>query len=139
MRIEKGYRHWKADLITEFDPFESALERFVNLGKPAFPGRAALLAKQGERPRRRFVTLRIDSDSAPAHGGASVLAGVRVVGTVTSGAWGHRVGENLAMGFIDPDQAGEGPALEVEVIGRPLPAVVVVPCRYDPENLRMRG
>jgi dimethylglycine dehydrogenase len=139
MRIEKGYRHWKADLITEFDPFESALERFVDLGKPTFPGRVALLAKQGERPRRRFVTLRIDSDSAPAHGGASVLAGGRVVGTVTSGAWGHRVGENLAMGFVDPDQAGEGTALEVEVIGRPLPAVVVAPCRYDPENLRMRG
>jgi dimethylglycine dehydrogenase len=139
MRIEKGYRHWKADLITEFDPFESALERFVDLGKPAFPGRAALLAKQGSAPRRRFVTLRIDSDFAPAHAGASMLADGKVVGTVTSGAWGHRVAENLAMGFVDPDLAAEGTALQVEVIGQPLPAEVVTPCRYDPSNLRMRG
>ncbi|MEO1365478.1 MAG: FAD-dependent oxidoreductase, partial [Pseudomonadota bacterium] len=27
MRMEKGFLHWKADLITEFDPFETGLER----------------------------------------------------------------------------------------------------------------
>ncbi len=41
MRLEKGYRHWKADLITEFDPIASGLERFVDFGK-AFIGKAAL-------------------------------------------------------------------------------------------------
>ncbi|MEO0427573.1 MAG: FAD-dependent oxidoreductase [Pseudomonadota bacterium] len=139
MRIEKGFRHWKADLITEFDPFESGLERFVDLEKePDFPGKAALKAKRNQPMRRRFVTLRIESEAAPAHPGDSVLAGDAVVGTVTSAAWGHRVGENLAMAFVAPEHAPNGravddlPPLDVLVLGERLPARVVEPIRYDP-------
>ncbi len=137
MRIEKGYRHWKADLITEYDPFESALERFVDLTKPDFPGRSALSGRAS--PRRRFVSLRIASEAAPAQPGDSVLSGARVVGTVTSAAWGYRVRENLAMAFVDADLAGEGTQLDVLVLGDALPAEVVVPCRYDAENRRVRA
>ena len=36
MRMEKGFLHWKSDLITEFDPFETGLDRFVKMGKPDF-------------------------------------------------------------------------------------------------------
>ncbi len=130
MRIEMGYRHWKADLITEFDPFESALERFVRLDKPAFPGRAALLARQGQPPRRRFVTLRIDGDALPAHPGDSVMAGERVIGTVTSAAWGHRTGENLAMAFVMPEHAQEGTALTLDLLGTRQPCTVAPAQRY---------
>lgn len=139
MRIEKGFRHWKADLITEYDPYESGLARFVTIGKPGFPGKAALEAKRGAVMRRRFVTLRIESDMAPAHAGDSLMAGDRVVGTVTSAAWGHRVGENLAMAFVEPDHAAEGGMLEALVLGERLPATIVAPCRYDPANDRVRG
>jgi len=34
MRLEKGYLHWKADILTEFDPFETGLDRFVCLCRP---------------------------------------------------------------------------------------------------------
>ncbi|MEL7174559.1 MAG: aminomethyltransferase family protein, partial [Pseudomonadota bacterium] len=146
MRIEKGFRHWKADLIAEFDPFESGLERFVNLEKLVdFPGKAALKAKRNQPMRRRFVTLRIESAAAPAHPGDSVLSGDAVVGTVTSAAWGHRVGENLAMAFVAPEHAPNGrapeelPALDVLVLGERLPARVVDPARYDPEMTQPRG
>ena len=130
MRVEMGYRHWKADLVDEFDPFESALERFVRLDKPAFPGREALLAKQGRPPRRRFATLRIDGDALPAHPGDSVMAGDRVVGTVTSAAWGHRTGENLAMGFVEPGLAAEGTRLELALLDTRQPCEVVPPRRF---------
>ena len=89
--------------------------------------------------RRQFVTLRIESDMAPAHAGDSVIAGDQVVGTVTSAAWGHRVGENLAMAFVDPAHAGQGETVELLVLGNRLPATVVAPCRYDPGNERVRG
>ncbi|MEM1383818.1 MAG: FAD-dependent oxidoreductase [Pseudomonadota bacterium] len=134
MRIEKGYRHWKADLITEFDPFESGLARFVAKGKD-FVGKAGLQLT----PRRRFVSLVLESEGAPAHPGDSLLADGRVVGTVTSAAYGHRVGENLAMAFVDPAWAEIGTALSVEMLGAAVPAEVVPPCRYDPENLLPRG
>jgi len=31
MRLEKGYLHWKTDILTEFDPFETGLQRFVKV------------------------------------------------------------------------------------------------------------
>jgi dimethylglycine dehydrogenase len=139
MRLEKGYRHWKADLVTEYDPFESGLDRFVRMDKPDFIGKAALERRVAEGPRRRFVSLALDCTHAPAHGGDSIVSGGKVVGTVTSAGWGHRVGKNLAMGFVDPAYADVGTRLDVEVIGAPVAAEVVQECLYDPQNARMRG
>ncbi|HCH23357.1 MAG TPA: hypothetical protein DE179_03575, partial [Oceanospirillaceae bacterium] len=31
MRLEKGYLHWKADIIDEFNPLEAGLDRFVKM------------------------------------------------------------------------------------------------------------
>jgi len=138
MRIEKGFRHWKADLITEFNPMESGLERFVKMDKP-FVGKPALEQMIKAGPRRLFVSLELDSDGAPAHPGDSIMSDGRVVGTVTSAAWGHRVNKNLAMGFVDVSSASIGQDLHVEVIGEPVPAQVCDPCRYDTENDRVRS
>jgi dimethylglycine dehydrogenase len=137
MRLEKGYRHWKADLVTEFTPFESGLARFVKLDKPAFIGKAALERMVAAGPRRAFVSMILDATHATAHGGDAITSDSRVVGSVTSVAWGHRVGKNIAMGFVEPAFAAEGTSLMVEVIGQPTPATVVPNCLYDPENLRV--
>ncbi len=139
MRIEKGFRHWKAELITEFDPFESGLERFVDLDKGEFPGRAALVERRERGPRRRLVSITIDTDEAPAHPGESVLVAGEVVGAITSAAWGHRTGKNVAMAFVDPAHAEVGARLEAQMLGARFPATVCERCLYDPANERMRG
>ncbi|WP_282606104.1 FAD-dependent oxidoreductase [Pelagibius sp. Alg239-R121] len=132
MRLEKGFRHWKADLITEFNPFESGLERFVKLDK-TFIGRDALERMVSDGPRRCFAAMTLDGTEAPAQPGDSILQDDEVVGTVTSAGWGHRVGKNIAMGFVDPSAAPIGSRLAVEVIGESVDAVVCEPCLYDPE------
>ena len=137
MRMEKGYLHWKADLLTEFDPFETGLDRFVKLEKGDFVGRDALSKRTA--PTKRLVTLEIDTDKWPAHGGASVMAGDKVVGTVTSGDWGHRVGKNLAYAFAEPEAATDDLPVAVDIIGNLVPAQVIEPGPYDPENLRVKG
>jgi len=140
MRIEKGFRHWKADLVTEYNPYECALERFVQPEKGDFIGREALRQRHAEGGRRRcFVTLGVDCDHAPAHPGASVVGDGRVVGTVTSADWGHRVNRNLAMAFVDPGYADAGQVLTVDVIGEPVPAAVIPTGPYDPSHARMRS
>ncbi|MCV2872500.1 FAD-dependent oxidoreductase [Defluviimonas sp. WL0050] len=139
MRLEKGYLHWKADLITEFDPFETGLHRFVDLSKPDFIGKAALGRRKAEGTRRQLVSLVLDCTHAPAHGGDSVVMEGSVVGTVTSAGWGHRVGRNIAYAFVDPGFAAEGTSLTVEVIGEPVPAVVIDAALYDPQNLLVRA
>jgi len=121
MRLEMGFMHWKAELLTEFTPYETSLDPFVKMEKD-FVGKAALAAHE---PKVKLVTLEIDSDMAPAHGGASVMLGGRVVGTVSSGDWGHRTGKNIAMAFVEKDLASEGQTFEVDIIGHVLPAKVI--------------
>jgi dimethylglycine dehydrogenase len=139
MRLEKGYRHWKADLVTEFNPYESGLSRFVKMDKPHFIGKAALEKMAADGPRRSFVSMVVDATHASPHGGDAILSGGRVVGSVTSVAWGHRVSKNIAMGFVEPAFGATGTALMVDVIGVPTPATVVPECLYDPENMRVRA
>ena len=139
MRMEKGFLHWKADLITEYDPFETGLDRFVKLDKDDFIGKEALPKRQAEGPRKKLVSLELDATSAPAHGGASLMRDDTVIGTVTSGDWGHRVGKNIAYAFVDPDMADEGTAMKLDMCGQLADATVIGPCPYDPDYTRIRG
>jgi len=136
MRLEKGYLHWKADLITEYTPFETGLDRFVKMDKPEFIGKAALKARKS---RRKLVTLIVDTTSAPAHPGASIMAGGKVVGTISSGDWGHRVNQNIALGFIDADIAESDKPLTIDILGDLIPAHRVTSPLYDPENSRLKS
>ena len=138
MRLEKGYLHWKADLLTEFTPHETGLGRFVRMDKD-FIGKEALAQRDSQGPRARRVTLSIDTRDAPAHGGASVTAGGRVIGTVTSADWGHRVGKNLAIAFVEPEFSAVGRGVMVDVVGVPVAAEVVADCQYDPSASRVRA
>ena len=85
------------------------------------------------------MTLTLDSDFAPAHGGASVMVGDTVVGTVTSGGWGHRLGLNLAYAFVNPDVSQVGTPFEVDVLGHRIAAKVSPMGAYDPTMALMRG
>lgn len=139
MRLEKCYRHWKADLNTEYSPFESGLDRFVKLDKPDFVGKQALAGLADAGPRRKFVPMIVDSDVAPAHAGDPIHGGAELIGTVSSGGWGHRVGRNIAMGFVRPDMAAPGTELDISIIGERCRATVVDEPIFDPFNERLRS
>jgi len=139
MRMEKGFLHWKADLITEFDPFETSLDRFVKLGKGDFTGREALEKRKSEGLRKKLVSLKVDATHAPAHSGASVMLDGKVVGTITSGDWGHRVGMNLAYAFVMPDLAPIGSTMQLDMYGDLVGTEVIAPSPYDPDFARMRS
>ncbi|MEJ6387935.1 GcvT family protein [Gymnodinialimonas ulvae] len=139
MRMEKGFLHWKADILTEFDPFETGLSRFVKLDKGDFVGRDALLKRRENGPTKRLVTLEIATDRAPAHGGASLMRDGRVVGTITSGDWGHRVGKNLAYAFVEPELSNAGTAIELDLCGEMVPATVIPATIYDPKFRLLRA
>jgi dimethylglycine dehydrogenase len=86
-----------------------------------------------------FVVLEIEAQHAPAHPGASLLRGDKVVGTVTSGDWGHRVGKNLAYAFVDTEFGEVGSTMELDLLGAHVGAVVIDPVQYDPAHSLMRG
>ncbi|PSL20545.1 GcvT family protein [Shimia abyssi] len=137
MRLEKGFLHWKSDLITEFDPFETGLTRFVKPTKPEFIGQSALLERS--LPRRKLVSLHVKGTHAPAQPGASVMLDDQVVGTVTSGEWGHRTQLNLAYAFVDPKISPPTTKCEIDLCGKLTAATVIEPCPYDPQHNHIRG
>lgn len=139
MRLEKGYLHWKADLIYEHNPFEARLERFVKLDKKDFIGKTALLKQIERGPRKLLVSMTVECDIACAHSGDPVFADERQVGTVTSAGYGHRVQKNIAYAYVDPQAAAVGTRLELGILGARHAAEVVEPILYDPENLLMRA
>ena len=138
MRIEKGYLHWKSDILTEFDPFETGLDRFVALDKPDFVGKSALTERQSAGARKKLVTLQLNCGDRSAHPGASVMRADEVVGTVTSGDWGHRTQKNLALAFVEVAQGEVGNILTVDVLGHLVSAEIIPSSPYDPNNNRVR-
>jgi dimethylglycine dehydrogenase len=140
MRLEKGHRHWKSGLISEFDLFESDLGRFVRLDKDTFPGKSALLERlEKDAPRRKFVSLVLHTDEAPAHPGESLLVGDEVVGSVTSAGRGHSTRKDNSMAFVGPQHAEIGARLDVLMLGRRFAVQLCPACLYDPTNDRIRA
>jgi dimethylglycine dehydrogenase len=139
MRMEKGFLHWKSEILTEFDPYETALDRFVKIGRPDFIGKDALLKRKEHGVSKKLVTLRVAATHAPARGGSSVMQDGKVVGTVTSGDWGHRVGMNLAYAFVDPHLAVEGSKIQLDMYGDMVDVDVIPPSPYDASFERVRS
>jgi len=131
MRMEKGFLAWKSDLLTEFDPFETGLDRFVNLNKDNFIGKADLEKRFKHGPNQKLVCLSIDCNHAPAHAGASLMEDGKVIGTITSGEWGHRVNVNLAYAFVNPDKSEIGNKMMLDLLGEMIPSEVIPLGPYD--------
>jgi len=144
MRMEKGYLHWKADLIYERNPIETGLDFFVKMEKPNFVGKKALekLLQQGNQ--KQLVTLVVDCGIAPAHSGDSIYQSEedgtkKLIGSATSGAFGHRIQKNIAYAFVDPKVSTIGTELSIQILGQHYPAIVSETCLYDPENQLVRS
>ena len=138
MRLEKGYRHWKADLMVEFNPAESGLDRFYQRDKEAYIGREGFEAQLQQGLRKRFVTMVVKTDHAPAHAGDGIFCNGEQIGSVTSGGYGHRVKANIALGFINPDVADDA-ALTIRLLDEDCQAHITAEALYDPLNTKQRG
>ena len=139
LRIEKGYRAWKGDLSTDYTVLQAGLERFVDFAKPAFRGRAALLAERAAGVTRRFACLEIAPGEADPPYMSTLWQGAEVVGELTSAGWGYRVEKGLGLAMLRADLAVPGTALEVEVFGARRPARVLPGPAWDAGNDRLRG
>jgi len=138
MRVEKNYPGWKNDLHTEFTVLEAGLGRFVNLDKD-FQGRDAIAAQHEAGDRRLWVAFEVDNDVASAHTGDPIYSGDDLIGVVTSGAYGHTMGVNIAMGYVQPRFSEPGTELTIGILGQRSPATVRTGPMFDPEHLRPRA
>jgi 4-methylaminobutanoate oxidase (formaldehyde-forming) len=120
----------------------------VRYDKPnGFIGRDALLrAKELGVPHKRLVHVRLDGmANAPLlYHEEPILRDGKIVGSISSGAFGHRVGASLGMGYVHcPDGVTQDflntGTFEVEVACERYSAGVQFQPFYDPGNERIRA
>lgn len=136
-RLEKGYLYWSADIGPDDDPTEAGLGFCVKPDKGPFPGRDALVARKTAGRRRKLVSFSSDG-FIPLLGGEAILADGKVVGSTTSGGYGHHLKRSIAFGYI-PAQGLDGASFALEAFGTRHPVTVGPRCLYDPKGDRLKS
>ena len=140
MRLEKSYRMVGTEMSIEYAAYESGLHRFVQMQKESFIGRDGLAAWQEGGFANSFVTLEVQGvEDADALGGNPIFKEGKLVGRATSGGYGFRVKKSLALAMVAPELATSGTALEIEILGQRLSAIVIDESPFDPANEKLRA
>ena len=136
LRVEKGYRAWKGDLSTDYSLLESGLERFIKFDKKEiFPGKQSLLKEKQRGSVKKFVTMIIKENECDAPYMSTIWHEGKIIGEVTSGAYGHRVNASIALGMVSTDLAISGKNVTVDIFGNEYPATIQNPGPlWDPQN-----
>jgi dimethylglycine dehydrogenase len=140
MAVEKSYRNMGRELSIEYNAYESGLDRFLKPEKP-FIGRDGLVAYKSNGLKWIFSTLEVKgATEVDARGSEAIydMTGA-LVGRVTSGGYGWRVGKSLALAMLKPEHSAIGTALKIKILGTLYEAEVVGESPFDPENAALRA
>jgi dimethylglycine dehydrogenase len=152
LRLEKSYGIWSTEFTQSTTPGMCGLDRHVAFDKGDFIGREGALRERETPSSRVLVTLAIDATDADASGFEPVKLDDRLVGYTTSGAYGHHVGQSLALAYVDRDVVrdlaaidsggashGGAAALTIDVIGETRAARLLTAPVFDPKGVRIRS
>ena len=140
MGMEKSFGVWSREFTPDYTPRMCGMDRWIDYGKVDFVGREAALADREAVPEHRLVALEIDAGEADAWGYEPIWQGEHYAGYVTSGAYGHRVGKSLALGYVQtPCLETLDSALSVHLVDGRRPARLLPEPPYDPGASKMRA
>jgi aminomethyltransferase len=137
LRVEAGLLAYPQDMNERLTPWECGLGFTVARDKGDFRGKEAVFAAEG-RERVVLAGLVVDDDGALEHG-TEVHRDGRLVGTVSSSVYSHRMDTSLALAHLEPSAAAPGTELEVRDERGPCRARVERLPFYDPDRTRVRA
>jgi 4-methylaminobutanoate oxidase (formaldehyde-forming) len=143
-RMEKAYRHYGHDIASTDHVLEAGLGFAVKLDKPKgrfgdFLGREGVLKRKQTGLSRRLVQFLLADPRPLLYGNEAILRDGRVVGYLTSGAYGHHLGAAVGLGYVacSPDEVLAS-AYAIEVAGEQVAARASLEPLYDPNAARVR-
>jgi dimethylglycine dehydrogenase len=139
LRVEKGYGAWGLEYSPDYSPFDAAMGHLVKFEKPAFVGREAALQLSNQARKYTYAFFEIDVQDADPWGGEPILDGEKVVGFITSAAYGHRTDKSLAIGYMQGEFQHANVALSTEILGTRCAVRILDKPAYDPQSTRMKG
>ena len=145
-RIEKGYRHWGHDIADADTVLEAGLGFAVAWNKNGgFIGQEAMLRQREKSPlAKQLVQVQLADDTKLIYHEEPIWLNGTIAGSITSGAYGYRVGASLGMGYVRIAEGVTAASLaavraEVEIAGTRIPAMLQLPAFYDPKSARVRS
>lgn len=142
LRMEKGYLYWSADITPDYTPIEAGLGFRVHLKSGGdFTGRHVLQAQKTAGANtgvERQLCCFTSKDDLPLYGGETIFYGEQVVSLVTSGAYGHTLGQTILFGYL-PTKLTEQTNFTLEAFGTPYAIQRVNAPLYDPSNDRLKS
>ncbi|XP_062333525.1 sarcosine dehydrogenase, mitochondrial [Osmerus eperlanus] len=146
LSIEKGYRHWHADLRPDDTPLEAGLAFTCKMKSPTpFLGRASLERQKAEGLRRRIVCFTID-EKVPMFGLEAVFRDGVPVGHLRRSDYGFFIDKTIGYGYIRNPDGGVVSAdfiksgkFTLERMGVVYEAKAHLKSPFDPENKRVKG
>ncbi|XP_006164328.1 sarcosine dehydrogenase, mitochondrial [Tupaia chinensis] len=146
LSIEKGYRHWHADLRPDDSPLEAGLAFTCKLKSPVpFLGREALEKQRATGLRRRLVCFTVE-EKVPMFGLEAIWRNGQVVGHTRRADFGFAIDKTIAYGYIC-DPSGRPVSLDfvksgdyaLERMGVTYAAQAHLKSPFDPDNKRVKG
>jgi glycine cleavage system T protein len=148
-RLEKAYRHYGHDIASTDHVLEAGLGFAVKVDKARgrfgdFIGRDAVLRQQQDGLSRRLVQFLLADPRPLLYGNEAIVRNGRIVGYLTSGAYGHHLGGAVGLGYVPCDPTEGADALlasdyAIEVAGELIAARASLQPLYDPKAARMRA
>jgi 4-methylaminobutanoate oxidase (formaldehyde-forming) len=147
-RVEKAYRHYGHDIASTDHVLEAGLGFAVRSDKARgrfgdFLGREGVLRKRQAGLSRRLMQFRLTEPGPLLYGNEAIVRDGRVVGYLTSGAYGHHLGAAIGLGYV-PCNLAESPeamlasTYMIEVAGEQVAAEASFKPLYDPKADRLR-
>nr|HEX4316134.1 aminomethyltransferase family protein [Kofleriaceae bacterium] len=145
-RMEKGYRDYGHDIDNTDGVLEAGLGFAVDLKKPEFCGKAAVVAAKAAGPLKKRLVQVLLKDPEPLLFHAEIVRrDGEPVGYVRAASYGHTLGAAVGLAMvsdrggavIDPAWVNSG-TWELEVADRRVPALASLKPLYDAENKRVK-
>ena len=124
LRLEMCYPLNGSDLSPERNPIEAGLGFFVDLTKPDFVGRDALLKTKQSGPAEKLVPFRMTKKGPPPRPHYAVFRNGEQIGEVTSGTLSPSLNWGIGMAYVSSAHAKIGAEIDIEIRGQKFPATV---------------
>ena len=124
LRLEMCYPLNGSDLSPDTTPLEAGLSIFVDLQKPAFIGREALIAQKEAGIARRLVPFRMNGASPPPRAHYGIFKNGEKIGETTSGSLSPTLKIGIGMAYLPTQFARIGEEIEIDIRGRRFPATI---------------
>ena len=124
LRLEVCYPLNGSDFSPERNPIEAGLGFFVDLTKPNFVGRKALVKTKENGSAEKLAAFRMEGKGPPPRPHYSIFRNGERIGEVTSGTLSPTLNYGIGMAYVSTPHAKIGTRIDIEIRGQKFPAII---------------